>query len=180
MMRGVIAGQPSPFPVAHRLPGVLQEDEFLGRFLGAFDEALAPLFLSLDGLGAYVDPQLAPTDFLDWLAQWVGIEVDEAWTVAQRREIVAGAVAVHARRGTTAGIAGAVRLIVDGEVEVTDNGGDAWSAEPGGALPGRARPRVTVRVRPRPGTSVDEARLDAVVTAVKPAHVTHRIRVVND
>ena len=179
-MRGVIAGQPSPFPLAHRLPGVLQEDDFLVRFLEAFDEALAPIFLSLDGLGAYVDPQLAPADFLDWLAQWVGIEVDEAWTIDQRREIVAGAVAMHTRRGTVTAIAAAVRLLTGGDVEVTDNGGASWSAEPGAALPGRARARVTVRVHPRPGTSVDEARLDALVAAVKPAHVPHRIKVVTD
>lgn len=180
MMRGVIEGQASPFPLAYRLPGVLQEDEFLVRFLEAFDEALAPIFLTLDGLGSYVDPELAPVDFLDWLAGWVGVEVDESASVARRREIVAGAVAMHARRGTASGIVAAVHLVLEGEVEVTESGGATWSATPGGTLPGRSQPRVTVRVRPRPGTAVDQAQLDALVGAVKPAHVPHRVKVVTD
>ena len=179
-MRGVLVGQPSPFPLVHRLPGVLQEDDFLVRFLEAFDEALAPIFLSLDGLSAYVDPELAPEDFLDWLAQWVGVAMDETTPVEQRRKVVAGAVAMHARRGTAGGIAAAVRMATGGEVEVTESGGATWSREPGGDLPGRPGARVTVQVRPREGTQVDEERLSALVAAVKPAHVPHRVTVVSD
>ena len=115
-MRGSIAGLASAAPVALRLPGVLQEDEFLQRFVGAFDDGLAPVLATLDCLAAYVDPWLAPQDFLDYLAAWVGVELDDAWTLAQRREIVAGAALVHRRRGTVRGIADAVRLAVGGEV----------------------------------------------------------------
>ena len=57
------------------------------RFVSTFDTALAPVIATLDGLPGYVDPWLAPTDFLDWLAGWVGVEVDEEWTVPQRRQI---------------------------------------------------------------------------------------------
>lgn len=176
-MRGVIAGQANPFPLVHRLPAVLQEDDFLVRFLEAFDESLAPIFLTLDGLGSYVDPELAPPDFVDWLAQWVAVEVDESWTGPQRREIVAGAVARHARRGTAAGIGDAVRLLTGGEVEVSESGGVAYSVEPGGTLPGTATPQVQVQVR---ATGVDVARVDALVAAVKPAHVAHTVEVVED
>ena len=179
-MRGVLPGQPSPFPLAERLPGVLQEDEFLVRFLEAFDETLAPIFLTLDALGAYVDPELAPEDFLDWLAQWGGVAVDETTGVDRRRELVAGAVRMHARRGTAEGIAAAVRMMTDGEVEVTESGGAAWSAEHGGALPGRAKLAVSVRVHPSDGASVEEQRLSALVAAVKPAHVPHQVKVVTD
>ena len=41
------------------------------------DQVLAPVFSTLDGLEAYVDPGTAPSDFLDWLASWVGIELDQ-------------------------------------------------------------------------------------------------------
>ncbi len=179
-MRGVLPGEPSPFPLVHRLPGVLQEDEFLVRFLDAFDEALAPIFLTLDALGAYVDPELAPADFLDWVAGWVGVSMDETTPVDRRREIVAGAVTMHTRRGTVAGIAAAVRMVTGGEVEVTDNGGAAFSGEHGGTLPGRPGARLQVRVHAAPGTRVDEARISALVAAVKPAHVPHEVKVVTD
>ena len=97
-MRGRIPGLASPVPLASRLPAVLQEDEFLQRFLASFDESLAPVFLALDGLASYVDPRLAPEDFLNWLSEWVGVRVDEHWPVAQRREIVANGARIHRRR----------------------------------------------------------------------------------
>lgn len=179
-MRGVVPGLLSPAPVAQRLPAVLQEDEFLQRFVQAFDEALAPIFLTLDTLASYVDPRLAPPDFLTWLAEWVGIEVDDTWSQERRREIVAGAAAMHRGRGTPEGIASAVRLAVGGRVSVADNGGSAWSAVPGGELPGSAAPHLTVTVRTADPSSVDRTRLDRAVTAVTPAHVPHTIEVLEE
>jgi phage tail-like protein len=157
---------------------VLQEDEFLQRFVGAFDDGLAPVLATLDCLTAYVDPWLAPQDFLDYLAAWVGVELDDAWTLAQRREIVAGAALVHRRRGTARGISDAVRLAVGGEVDVTESGGARWSAAPGSELPGEQVPALHVRVTVADATTIDVRRLDAVVAAVKPGHVPHTVEVV--
>jgi len=179
-MRGVVPGLVSPAPVAQRMPAVYQEDDFLQRFVRAFDDALAPIFLSLDGLASYVDPALAPPDFLDWLAEWVGIEVDDTWSVERRREIVAGAAAIHRVRGTPAGIVDAVRLVVGGRVEVEENGASSWSAQPGAALPGSPEPMLRVVVHVRDPGAVDRTRLERVVTTVKPAHVAHTIDVVED
>ncbi|MEE6282113.1 phage tail protein [Georgenia sp. MJ170] len=174
----MIPGLVAVAPVAQRLPAVYQEDEFLQRFVQAFDDALAPIFLTLDTLACYVDPQLAPPDFLAWLGEWVGIEMDETWSVERRRQIIAGAAVMHRRRGTAVGIADAVRLAVGGRVSIEDNGASTWSATPGAELPGSADAvlRVTVRV-PDP-SSIDRARLDRAVTTVKPAHVPHIIEIV--
>jgi len=179
-MRGAIPELASPFPLIHRLPAVLQDDDFLRRFLSGFDEALAPIFLSLDTLSCYVDPELAPADFLDWLAQWVGIEFEDGWSLEQRREMVAGAVRMHQRRGTAAGIADALRLVVAGEITITESGAAAWSGQHGGELPGEASPRLHVRVRPAAEARIDLARLEAVVAAVKPAHIPHTVELVED
>ena len=174
----MLPGVPSTAPVFEHLPGVYQEDELLQRFVAAFDDALAPVFVTLDGLAGYVDPALAPADFLDWLCGWVGIEPDDRWSVARRREIVAGAVELHRRRGTLRGIAEAVRLVVGGEIEIDDSGGTSWSPVAGGPMPGRAAASLRVRVRVPDAAAVDRRRLDAVVAAVKPAHVPHTIEVV--
>lgn len=176
-MRKALPGLPSPAPVGLQLPGVFQDDGLMMRFVQAFDDGFAPVLATLDGLAAYVDPHLAPEDFLDWLAGWVGIDVDDAWTVEQLRSIVAQAAEIHRRRGTVRGVADAVRLVVDADVEVEETGGAQWSASPGAALPGEAEPRLVVRVRCDRPEDVDSRRLDAVVASVKPAHVPHQVEV---
>jgi len=184
----MVAGLASRVPLVDRLPAVYQDEPFVQRFVAAFDDALAPVTLTLDGLADYVDPRLCPDDFLAWVAEWLGIEVDDAWPVQQRREIVMGAVGLHRRRGTVPGVADAVRLSLglgagggDGApdmVEVTDSGGSTWSAAPGGTLPGSSAAELVVRVTVPDPSTVDHRRLDRVVSAVKPAHVPHLLLVV--
>lgn len=181
-MRGVVPDLVSGVPMSLRLPGVYQEDEFTERFLSAFDAALAPVVATLDGLAGYVDPWLAPADFLGWLMSWVGVEGDDAWTVPQRRAIVAGAALLHRRRGTIQGIAEAVRLTVaEGcDVEVVDSGATSWSADLTQDLPGTTPPVVTVRVLvpgPSDAERVDVRRVQELLASVKPAHVAHQVEV---
>lgn len=177
-MRGMVEGLASPIPVSTRLPGVLQEDEFLQRFTGAFDDVLAPVYLTLDALACYVDPHLAPPDFLEWLCGWVGIEPDDTWTTERRREIVAHAAAVHRWRGTARGVAEAVRLVVEGEVQVRDSGGSASSATPLGPMPGSAEPALQVRVTA--SGPVDRRRVERVLSAVTAAHVPFTLEIVQE
>ncbi len=179
-MRGIVPDLPSGVPLAHRLPGVYQEEEFTQRFVSSFDDALAPVIATLDGLPGYVDPWLAPDDFVDWLAGWVGVEVDDTWSLPQRRAVVSGAALVHRRRGTREGIAEAVRLSVAGECEVVveDSGATSWSEAPGADPPGTAPPHVTVRVLCPDPAAVDVRRVESLVRSVKPAHVAHSIEVV--
>jgi phage tail-like protein len=180
-VRGAVAGLETPVPIAVVLPAVYQEDEFVQRFVRAFDDGLAPVIATLDSLHAYVDPLLAPADFVDWLAEWVGVRLDDAWTTQQKRELVASAVRLHRLRGTRAGVAEEVRLALGPDVErveVEESGGARWSATPGSALPGDARARLTVRVHVADPDAVDVRRLDAVVAAATPAHLAHTTEVV--
>lgn len=170
-MRTGIRGLPTPHPIADRLPAVYLDDRFTPRFTAALDEVLAPVFAILDGLPGYLDPRLAPPDFLDWLAGWVALEIDESWTPRQRRELVANAVELHRWRGTRRGLAAHVRLLTGGEVEIADSGGCSSSGRPGGPLPGDSPARAVVRVRVPDPESVDRQRLRATVAASVPAHV---------
>jgi phage tail-like protein len=178
-MRGMVEGLPSAVPLAPRLPAVLQEDEFLQRFLMAFDDALAPVFTTLDGLASYIDPWLAPEDFLDWLADWVGVRLDETWSVAQRRDVVANAAMIHRRRGTVPGVADAVRLAVGGvlDVRIEDSGGASWSSTPGADFPGSAIPLLHIQVFAASREDVSVPRLERVIDAAKPAHVPHTLEI---
>jgi phage tail-like protein len=159
--------------VLQRLPGVLQDDEFMQRFVKAFDDAYAPIFATLDSLSCYFDPDLAPADFLDYLATWVGVELDDAWDLQQRRAIIAGAALLHRQRGTTRGIQQALAVGLGASVDVQDSGGCRWSQKPGGEMPGVSPPQVAVRVRAADPDSVDPRRIDALLEATKPAHVAH-------
>ncbi|HEX4704275.1 MAG TPA: phage tail protein [Pseudonocardiaceae bacterium] len=177
MTRVGVPGLPTPHPLADRLPAVYLEDGFVQRFTAALDEVLAPVFATLDGLSGYLDPWLAPADFLDWLANWVALDADESWTPSQRRELIANAVELHRWRGTRRGLAAHVRLLTGGVAEVVDSGGCVASDLPDGPLPGASPARVTLRVRAAAPDAVDLYRLRAAVAAAVPAHVVVTVEV---
>jgi phage tail-like protein len=178
-MRGTPDTLPSPVPLGPTLPAIYQEDEFSMRFVAGFDDVLAPIFLTLDCLVDYFDPALTPEDFLEWLATWVGIEVDEAWEIDRRRAAVATAVEMYRMRGTISGLRANLEVLSGGQVEITDSGGVAWSTSPMGDLPGQESPRLAVRVTLPDVTDRTSNAIDSIVTAAKPAHVVHRVEVVS-
>jgi phage tail-like protein len=177
-MRGHVAGLRSPHPLGPALPAIYQDDDFAQRFLAALDDVIAPIYSTIDNFDAYLDPALAPEDFLAWLAGWVGIGLDESWDEPRRRAIVARAVELYRMRGTAAGLAGQVELQTGGTVEIIENGATSWSVDPGGELPGSPEPMVVVRLTVPDPKAIDANRLDAVVASAKPAHVMHRIELV--
>ncbi|WP_242492264.1 phage tail protein [Agromyces binzhouensis] len=171
----------NPVPLGMRLPGILQEDGFLMRWTSAFDDSIAPVYAVLDNLEAYVRPSSAPADFLEWLAGWVDVALDDAWSEEQRRSIVAGAAALHRRAGTPGGIRDAMRLAAgpDAEVEVEESGATAWSPTPGAPLPGSAEARLVITVTVPNGDRAElERRFERVAAAVVPAHLPVGVTVV--
>ena len=174
-MRGLIKGLESPHQLGHMLPGVLQDDEFAQRFVSGLDTVLAPVFSTLDNIDAYLDPQLTPADFLPWLAGWHGVEVDAGWPEDRSRELMSRLPELQARRGTITTLREVLRLHLGSEPEIIDSGGAAWSAVPGGDLPGSDAHEVTVRVKAK---GHDRARIEALVADHTPAHVVVHVEVV--
>src|SRR5215211_7756767 len=87
-----------------------QEGDFGMRFIGALETLLDPIVAVLDGLPAHFSADHAPRDILDLLSSWLGVELDESQTPAQRREMVRQAAELSRRRGTRAGIELALQL----------------------------------------------------------------------
>jgi phage tail-like protein len=177
-MRGAIPDLPTPYPMALALPSFMQEDGFAVRLTAGLDDVIAPIVSVLDCLDSYVDPLLAPGDFVDWLADWVGAPLDEHWVDDVRRRSILVAVSLHRLRGTTEGLRAIVELATGGDVEVVETGGATWSQSPTEDVAsdnGTLVVRLTVddpdRVRLRA--------LDELVAASKPAHVPHSIEVVS-
>ncbi|WP_037599827.1 phage tail protein [Streptacidiphilus rugosus] len=177
-MRGTVPGLGTPYPLGSLMPAVYQEDPFAMQWLAGLDDVLAPAISSLDCLEAYIDPRLAPMDFLEWLASWVGIIVDRNWPIDRVRIAVSRAVALYRTRGTPDGLRDYVEVLTGGRVEVLDNGGASWSSAPGAELPGEDTPRLAIRVTLDNPDGVSIPALNELVIAAKPAHVVHRLEVV--
>jgi len=178
--RGAIPGLASPQPLIGRLPALYAQDDFTGRFTAAFDEVLAPVLATLDCIEAYWDARLAPEDFLDLLAEWVGADSSASAhpSLERRRDLVANAVRLHASRGTAHALAEQIHLVFGIEVQITDNGGASWSAEPGGAMPGTPEPFLAVRIPAADPALVPLREIAEFVEANRPAHVPASIEVI--
>jgi phage tail-like protein len=177
-VRGTIPGLPSPRPIGESLPGLYRDDVFTQRFTAAFDEVMAGAFQVLDCFPAYLDPALAPEDFLEWIGSWVGATPDETWPLERRRAFVTSASELFRMRGTAAGLAAHVAIFTGGQVEIAEPGAAGWSRDPGAAMPAGTSPDLFIRVLVKDPKAISAARLEALVAAAKPAHVPHRVEVV--
>ncbi|WP_405003191.1 phage tail protein [Kitasatospora purpeofusca] len=183
MSRAAVPGLPSRHPIGEQLPALYADDDFAQRFTAGLDTVLAPVFTTLDNLPSYLDPRLAPADFLAWLASWVGGADDPRRPLALRREAVARAVELHRWSGTRRGLVEALRLVLGVSAEITGDGGAAWSSTAGGALPPAPADEVVVRVWPRHSGAVDAAhqvdadQVRALVRSLCPVHTVCRVEV---
>jgi phage tail-like protein len=109
------------------LPGILQSDPFLGRFLLAFEAILTGLHIpnannpcpgtihpkgeQLLGLEevislihTYFDCTQTPEEFLPWLSGWVALSLQDNWATATKRQFIAAIVPLYRQRGTKAAL----------------------------------------------------------------------------
>jgi phage tail-like protein len=184
-VRGTVGGLASPRPLIGALPGLYQDDPMAQAWLAALDEVLAPVFLTLDGFPAYLDPWLTPDDFLPWLAGWVGLLLDPAWPMDRRRAAIARAAELYRLRGTKLGIAAAVELATGVRPEVTESGSANWSAQPTDGsptdgLPADAAPYLLVRLPAGAGGPPDLSAARRAVELSAPAHVPATVEIVPD
>ncbi|MFJ4005124.1 phage tail protein [Streptomyces sp. NPDC090023] len=177
MSRAAIPGLPSRHPIGGQLPALYAEDDFAQRFTAGLDTVLAPVFSTLDNLPAYLDPRVAPDDFVAWLASWVGGVDDPRWPAELRREATVRAMELHRGRGTKRGLLEALRLILGVGAEITGDGAAVWSRTPGAELPPAPDAEVVVRVWPERDATVDASRVHELVRALCPVHTRCRVEV---
>lgn len=176
-MRGLLVDLPTPHPLGPTLPILYQADAFVQRMCAALDEVLFPVILTLDNIPAYIDPATTPEDMIDWLAGWVGVALDAAQPAERRRTLVGVGAALHQWRGTAYGVERTIEALYNVTPEVIDSGGATHSGDPTGPMPGAASPELVVRLRVPDVEQIDRRQLDALITAIKPTHVPHRLEV---
>lgn len=97
------------------LPAVFGENaraaDFTDRMLAVFDTTFRSIESQLDCQARLYDPRSSPasdnrsrTDFLSYLASWIGIAVDRNWPEQRRRDFVAAAARQFPIRGTPEGL----------------------------------------------------------------------------
>lgn len=161
------------------LPAIYQENDLGVRFVGALEPLLDPIVALLDSLPAYVDADLAPEDVLSLLARWLGLEVDEAWPIERKRELVRRADELARRHGTKSGLELTLQIAFpEHPLRVEDSGGISWAGkeEAKKAKGGAAGAGFVVYC----DAPLDEHELGAVsrlIEQVKPVNVTYKLRV---
>ncbi len=146
------------------LPPLYQDKAFLGRFLLAFEGIWAPLEQTVDHFDLYLDPLTTPAFFLDDLARWLDLTLDEKWDLAKRRELVAEAAELYRRRGTRWSLSRHLEIYTGIAPEIS---------EPAD------RPHhfhVTLRLPPDP--AIDRATVDRIIRANQPAHTTYTLEII--
>lgn len=177
MSRAAVPGLPSRYPIGGQLPALYADDDFAQRFTAGLDTVLAPVFATLDSLPAYLDPRVAPTDFLAWLASWVGVTDNPRWPVGLRREAVVRAVDLYRWRGTRRGLAEGLRLALGVHTEIVGDGGAAWSSTAGADLPPAPTAEILIRVWPGREARVDPDQVHEIARAMCPVHTVCRVEV---
>lgn len=145
------------------LPGIFQDDGFLGRLLLIFEAIWEPLEQRQDHIALYYDPRTAPAPLLPWLASWLGLALDPHWPEARRRRLLAEAMELYRWRGTPYGLARMLEVAAGVTAEVAEDASEPWV--------------VRVRVTLPPNGDVRPEAVDALVRAHKPAHVGYVLEV---
>ncbi|HEX8969426.1 MAG TPA: phage tail protein [Chloroflexota bacterium] len=164
------------------LPAPYQGDAFLGRFLMIFESVLGPIERTIDNLAYYFDPRLTPVELLPWLASWVGLELDENWSIARQRQLILWAATLQRWRGTRRALRQHLRLYTGRTPLIVENydgarlGQDAAlgiTTQVGGSAP---RPHwVTITVFADRADDLDEGVLRSIIELEKPAHVGYTL-----
>jgi phage tail-like protein len=111
------------------LPSVYAEDdqsrEFLERFLSIFDTVRGSAAERIDDFARYLDPDAAPSgegsDFLQWLASWLGLSLDRSLPLERRREIVRRSPGLFKLRGTPEGLRRQIELYAGVEPRILEH-----------------------------------------------------------
>jgi phage tail-like protein len=103
------------------LPSIYQDDELMGRLLMLFESFLAPVDSQVDNLSFYFDPQMAPPEFLPWLASWINLVLDDRWPERKRRQLLSSAARLYRMRGTRQGLEEYLKIYSGEKPEIVEH-----------------------------------------------------------
>ena len=106
------------------LPALYREDptsaDLIERFLANMEGINTGIEDRIASAQAWLDPRTVPEGFLDWLASWLDLMLDPAWSANRMRLFLANAVRFFGWRGTVPGLELALRIAFDTELSNID------------------------------------------------------------
>lgn len=94
--------------------------DFLDRYLSLFEGLLTPIEDQVAASYRLTRPDTAPADALDWIAGWIGADLDPALELPARRKLLANSIALWRRRGTLGGLERVLDIVTDGGIRRGD------------------------------------------------------------
>jgi phage tail-like protein len=87
--------------------------------LSLFESMYQDVEDEIGAMPALFDAKATPEEFLGWLAEWLGLELDENWSPGKRRRILGEIFELYAQRGTASGLRRTLKLFagVDAVIE---------------------------------------------------------------
>ena len=94
--------------------------DLLERFLANMEGVNTAIEDRIATAQALLDPRTVPEGMLGWLASWLDLMLDPAWTADRKRLFLANAVRFFGWRGTVPGLQLALRIAFDADVTSAD------------------------------------------------------------
>ncbi len=153
------------------------------QFILIFESILGPIENTVDSIPFYFDPQMIPERLLPWLANWVGLTLDETWPIERRRELLKYAVELYRWRGTKRGLTRYLQIYTGTTPEITEY-------IPGMRLESETRLGVdtrlgssgtghhfTVALELDDGAEANRDKIREIIEAQKPAHAAYTLQI---
>jgi phage tail-like protein len=163
---GYLHGVPRPPDYSNwmqYLPAIYSEDHFLGRYLLICESLFAPLVWMVDNFDLYLSPEVAPTEWLQWMASWFDLLLVDELPEARMRAIMDQIGWLYLRRGTRAGLERLLQLYFGVRPQIVE---------------GPEACKFTVRL-PLSASDVNLSRdvIERLIASQKPAHTAFTLEI---
>jgi phage tail-like protein len=111
---------------AKYLPGIFQQpdiadSDFLKRFLFIFQHGFNAIESQITEMHQVFRPYDAPEKFLNWLAGWLALPLDDHWSEEKKRTLIKQAMNLYQVRGTVRGLKLFLKIFTDCEPTIIEN-----------------------------------------------------------
>jgi len=103
------------------LPSIYSEDEFMGRYLLIFESIYSPLIWLIDNFDIFLSPEIAPAEWLQWMAGWFDVLLLPELPIERQRQLMSQIGWLFMRRGTPAGLLRLLELYYGVTPEIIEN-----------------------------------------------------------
>jgi phage tail-like protein len=102
------------------LPQIYSDDDFLGRYLLLFESIMHPIIWVVDNFDQYLTPEIAPLEWVQWLASWFDVLLLPELPEDRQRAVLNQIGWLFLRRGTRVGLERLLELYFGVNVNITE------------------------------------------------------------